>query len=133
MQIHEITIQESLAGDLLKGVGRAARDQFIQRATGVSDPYQKTDMTGYVDPAASATTTAPPSAVPSSRTAGARSRAAAAAKKGRAAPITNPAAPVVYRFDGRPLNPARPGDVAIIKTLQAAGVTSATSESDKTK
>lgn len=129
MQIHEITIQESLAGELLKGVGRAARDQFIQRATGVSDPYEKTDMTGYVDPAALATTALPSTVpvVPSSRAAGAKSRAAAAVKKGRAAPITKPAAPVVYQFDRRPLNPASPGDAAIIKILQAAGVTSATS------
>lgn len=129
MQIHEITIQESLAGDLLKGVGRAARDQFIQRATGVSDPYQKTNMKGYVDPAAPAATTALPATtpvVPSSRAAGARSRAAAAAKKGRAAPV-------VYQFDGRPLNPASPRDAAIIKTLQSAGVTSATSGIAKTK
>jgi hypothetical protein len=42
-----------------------------------------------------------------------------------AAPKVNPAAaPVVYQFDGRALNPQNPRDAGIIKQLQAAGVTS---------
>ena len=68
MQIREITIQEGLGWELTKGIGRAARDQFIQSATGVSNPYQKTDMTGYVDPdapvAAAPTTPAPAATKP---------------------------------------------------------------------
>lgn len=42
-----------------------------------------------------------------------------------AAPKVNPAAaPVVYQFDGRALNPQNARDAGIIKQLQAAGVTS---------
>lgn len=41
--------------------------------------------------------------------------------------------PVVYRFDGRALNPQNTRDSAIITQLQAAGVTSATSGIKKTK
>ena len=127
MQIREITIQEGLGWELTKGIGRAARDQFIQSATGVSNPYQKTDMTGYVDPNAPVAA-APATTPPSSRIAGAKARAAGAARKGKPAVAVNPsAAPVVYRFDGRALDPQIPGDAGIIKTLQAAGVTSATS------
>lgn len=66
MQIHEITIQENLGSELLKGIGRAARDQLIQKATGVGDPYQKTDMTDYVDPNAVKTSAASKPAKPSS-------------------------------------------------------------------
>jgi len=132
MQIHEITMQEGKGWDITKaitkGIGRAAKDQFIQKATGLSDPYQKTDMTKYVpDPEATAATPTAPATTPlSSRVAGAKARAASAARKGN--PTVNPsAAPVVYRFDGRALDPRNPNDARIIKTLQAAGVTSATS------
>jgi hypothetical protein len=128
MQIREITIQEGLGWELTKGIGRAARDQFIQSATGVSNPYQKTDMTGYVDPDATDKPVASATTPSSSRVAGAKARAASAARKGTPAVAVNPSStPVVYRFDGRALDPRIPGDAGIIKTLQAAGVTSATS------
>ena len=56
--------------------------------------------------------------------------------KTQAPPATSTApaaAPVVYRFDGRALNPQNTRDSAIIAQLQAAGVTSATSGIKKTK
>ena len=196
MQIHEITIQEGLGWEIAKGIGRSARDQFIQKATGVSDPYQKTDMTGYVDPDAVKTSAAAPAKPSASAPVGfnasnvlnlpgikqpatsapqspdqiRKAKQAIAVQTARdqlagktAAPIqptTPPTAapekpgflktatdkiadkantvnpgttPVVYRFDGRALDPQNPRDASIIKQLQAQGVTSATSGIKKSK
>jgi hypothetical protein len=132
MQIREITsVNEGLGWDITKGIGRAARDQFIQKATGLSDPYQTTELPNAAATTAgtTATTVTPPAPATtplSSRVAGAKARAASAARKGNPT-VNTSAAPVVYRFDGRALDPQNPNDARIIKTLQAAGVTSATS------
>jgi hypothetical protein len=130
MQIREITIQEGLGWELTKGIGRAARDQFIQSATGVSNPYQKTDMTGYVDPDApvAAAPTTPTAAKPKPNYAQAGQmnyKPATVTVNSPGAPKVNPAAaPVIYTLDGRRLDPKNLGDAGVIKQLQAQGLTS---------
>jgi hypothetical protein len=133
MQIHEIT---ALNENFLARMAKGARDNAFRRATGVDwDTYKLAQTAGQSAPAATpvtptpAATTVTPAPRPGSREAGAKARAASAARKGKTAAVANPsAAPVVYRFDGRALDPQIPRDAGIIKTLQAAGVTSATSD-----
>ena len=119
MQIHEIT---TLSENFLKRLATDARDDAFKKATGVD---WKTYKLAQTTPATAAATAATASAPPG----GAKARAASAARKGKpAAAAVNPSsAPVVYRFDRRALDPRITGDAEIIKKLQAAGVTSATS------
>jgi hypothetical protein len=153
MQIREITIQEGLGWELTKGIGRAARDQFIQKATGLSDPYATTEMPGtQKTPGPVDTATVPaPAAKPPLKPVGfnaanimqqpgmqkyAEKPRPNYAQTGQmnykpatvttnAAPKVNPAAaPVIYTLDGRRLDPKNLGDAGVIKQLQAQGLTS---------
>jgi hypothetical protein len=128
MQIREITIQEGLGWELTKGISRAARDQFIQKATGLSDPYMTTQMPQtQQEPVQVGTAT-----VADPRTAGARSRVAAAARRGRPAPVVNPAAiPQQYTLDGNPLDPKNPIHAKLIAQMQSQGVINATTPTAK--
>jgi hypothetical protein len=122
MQIHEIT---TLNENFLKRLATDARNDAFKKATGVDwNTYKLAQPQPAPEP-----TPATAAAPPSSRVAGAKARAASAARKGKpAAAAVNPSsAPVVYRFDRRALDPRITGDAEIIKKLQAAGVTSATS------
>jgi hypothetical protein len=161
MQIHEITIQEGLGWELTKGIGRAARDQFIQKATGVSDPYQKTDMTGYVDPDAPVAAAPTPAATkpplkpvgfnaanimqqPSmkkyaekpkpnyAQTGQVNYKPATVTVNSPAAPKINPAAtPQQYTLDGNPLDPKNPIHAKLIAQMQSQGVINATTPTAK--
>jgi len=79
------------------------------------------------------TTNAPTAAVPTIRPYVPQVSAATTAAPVQT-PAVNPAKPAqVYRFDGRALNPNNPRDAKIIKQLQVAGVTSASTGIPRTK
>jgi len=79
------------------------------------------------------TTNAPTAAVPAIRPYVPQVSTAATAAPVQT-PAVNPAKPAqVYRFDGRALNPNNPRDAKIIKQLQVAGVTSASTGIPRTK
>jgi hypothetical protein len=79
------------------------------------------------------TTNAPTAAVPAIRPYVPQMSTAATAAPVQT-PAVNPATPAqVYRFDGRALNPNNPRDAEIIKQLQVAGVTSASTGIPRTK
>ena len=130
MQIREITIQEGLGWELTKGIGRAARDQFIQKATGLSDPYATTEMPGTQKKPGPVDTATAPAAKPKpnyAQTGQANYKPAAVTFNLPGTPKVNPAAaPVPYTLDGRKLDPNNVNDAEQIANMQAQGVTSST-------
>lgn len=100
---------------------QAARDQMAGKTTAVTQP------------AATVPSTATPTEKPGFLKTATDKIADKSKNQSGAATINPAAAPAVYRFDGRALNPQNPRDASIIKQLQAAGVTSAASGLKKSK
>jgi hypothetical protein len=159
MRIHEITIQEGLGWELTKGIGRAARDQFIQSATRLSDPYRATEMPKNVSVAPK--TTAKPVATQTpvtpvgfnaanimqqpgmqkyaakpkpnyTQTGRFKYQPATTTVNPMASPAVKPAvAPQQYTLDNKPLDPKNPIHAKLIAQMQAQGVTNATTPAAK--